>query len=97
MTKKAKLTTLAVNFSGLTREEAREAIAKYLKNNDLIVKEEKTISNVGYSERSNTPIETLVMPQWFVKMENLAKKVINHLKSADQCKVLSQTFYKNSE
>uniref|UniRef100_UPI003D2D59E9 hypothetical protein n=1 Tax=Mycoplasmopsis bovis TaxID=28903 RepID=UPI003D2D59E9 len=46
-------------FHGLTREEAREAIAKYLKNNDLIVKEEKTISNVGYSERSNTPIETL--------------------------------------
>ncbi|AXJ68270.1 valine--tRNA ligase [Mycoplasmopsis bovis] len=81
-------------FHGLTREEAREAIAKYLKNNDLIVKEEKTISNVGYSERSNTPIETLVMPQWFVKMENLAKKVINHLKSADHVKFYPKRFIK---
>ncbi|MCE6115011.1 valine--tRNA ligase [Mycoplasmopsis agalactiae] len=81
-------------FHDLTREQAREQISKYLKENNLIVKEEKTVSNVGYSERSNAPVETLVMPQWFVKMDTLAKKVTEHLKSDDQVKFYPKRFIK---
>ncbi|EIN14961.1 Valyl-tRNA synthetase [Mycoplasmopsis agalactiae 14628] len=81
-------------FHNLTREQAREQIAKYLKDNNLIVKEEKTVSNVGYSERSNAPVEILVMPQWFVKMDALAKKVTEHLKSDDQVKFYPKRFIK---
>lgn len=70
-------------FHKLTRQEAREKIGQYLADNNLLVKVETITSNVGYSERSNTPVETLVMPQWFVKMDKLAQDILDHLKSKD--------------
>lgn len=79
-------------FHGLSREEARIKIIEFLKQKKLVVKEEKTISNVGHSERSNAIIETLVMPQWFVKMEPLSKKVLEHLKSKEAIKFFPKRF-----
>ncbi|UUD35048.1 valine--tRNA ligase [Mycoplasmopsis caviae] len=70
-------------FHRLNRQEAREKIAQYLQENNLLVKSEKVTSNVGYSERSGAPVEILVMPQWFVKMNKLAHDILNHLKSKD--------------
>ncbi|EGV00180.1 valine--tRNA ligase [Mycoplasmopsis columbina] len=79
-------------FHGLTRQEARSAIKEYLLANNLIEKIETTVSNVGYSERSNAPIEILVMPQWFVKMDSLAQKLLNHLNSEDHVEFFPKRF-----
>lgn len=79
-------------FNGLDRFEARKEIAKYLKENNFLEKEEKVTSNVGYSERSKAPVEILVMPQWFVKMEKFSKDILNHLKTKDAVKFFPERF-----
>ncbi|MCT4469864.1 valine--tRNA ligase [Mycoplasma sp. HS2188] len=79
-------------FHKMERFEARKAIEKYLIDNDLIVKIEKTSSNVGYSERSGEPVEILVMPQWFVKMEKLNQMILTHLKSSQSIKFFPKRF-----
>ena len=81
-------------FFGMTREKARIEIIKYLKSKDLILKEKETISNVGFSERSDAIIETLVLPQWFVKMDVLSKKLLNHLISKETVKFFPKRFIK---
>ncbi|VEU70142.1 valine--tRNA ligase [Mycoplasmopsis glycophila] len=68
-------------FDKLERFKAREKIAQYLKENDLLEKEELTTSNVGYSERSKTVVETLVLPQWFVKMDHFKNLILEDLNS----------------
>ncbi|TQC54150.1 valine--tRNA ligase [Mycoplasmopsis mucosicanis] len=79
-------------FHGLERFEARKEIEKYLKEQNLIEKIEKTVSNVGYSERSGEPVEILVMPQWFVKMDSLSKSILEHLKTSDSIKFFPPRF-----
>ncbi|WP_029608724.1 valine--tRNA ligase [Mycoplasma simbae] len=79
-------------FHGLDRFEARKAIEKYLSENDLLVKVETTVSNVGYSERSGEAVEVLVMPQWFVKMEKLNEAILKHLKSKKAVKFFPKRF-----
>ncbi|WP_406613440.1 valine--tRNA ligase [Mycoplasma corogypsi] len=70
-------------FDKLERFVAREAIGNYLRDNNLLVKEEKTISNVAISDRSKTVVETLVLPQWFVKMDHFRDLILNHIKSKE--------------
>ncbi|OAB48969.1 valine--tRNA ligase [Mycoplasmopsis gallinarum] len=79
-------------FHGLSREEARKAIKEFLLNNNLIEKIENTVSNVGYSERSNAPVETLVMKQWFVKMDSLAQKILNDMDNRNGVKFYPPRF-----
>ncbi|MBK6264538.1 valine--tRNA ligase [Marivirga sp. S37H4] len=58
---------------GEDRFIARKKIAKLLKAEDLLEKEEDYTSNVGHSERTNAVIEPKLSMQWFVKMEELVK------------------------
>ncbi|WP_027120673.1 valine--tRNA ligase [Mycoplasmopsis lipofaciens] len=81
-------------FHKLTRFEAREQIANFLQKNNLLLKVENVVSNVGYSERSKVPVEILVMPQWFVKMDKLADDILQHLKSNDSVKFYPNRFSK---
>ncbi|WP_029906483.1 valine--tRNA ligase [Mycoplasmopsis opalescens] len=79
-------------FHRMERFEARKAITKFLSDNNFVVKITKTTSNVGYSERSNAPVETLVMPQWFVKMDELAKLILDDLASIESVKFYPKRF-----
>ncbi|VEU60678.1 Valine--tRNA ligase [Mycoplasmopsis bovigenitalium] len=79
-------------FDKLERFLARKKIQEYLSDNGFIEKIEKTTSNVGYSERSGEPIEILVMPQWFVKMEKFNNMILEHLKSKDSVKFFPKRF-----
>ncbi|BAW18079.1 valine--tRNA ligase [Mycoplasmopsis bovigenitalium] len=79
-------------FDKLERFLARKKIQEYLSDNGFIEKNEKTTSNVGYSERSGEPIEILVMPQWFVKMEKFNNIILEHLKSKDSVKFFPKRF-----
>ena len=51
----------------LDRLEAREAVVEALKREGLLLKVEDYTHNVGYSERSNVPIEPYLSEQWFLK------------------------------
>ncbi|PAF54684.1 valine--tRNA ligase [Mycoplasmopsis agassizii] len=82
----------AGDFQGLERLEARVKVADYLRKNNLLVKEEKTVSALSYSDRSNSLIEILVKKQWFVKMKPLAKNVLKHLETTDAVKSFPTRF-----
>ncbi len=54
-------------FAGLDRSEARKAVVEHLEKLGLILKIEDYVHNVGYSQRSNVPIEPYLSEQWFLK------------------------------
>ena len=68
-------------FVGLDRFAARELAVKRMEEAGLLEKIEDITHAVGYSERGNVPIETLVSAQWFCKMGELAKPAIEAVKS----------------
>jgi valyl-tRNA synthetase len=54
-------------FVGLDRFAAREAVVQQLTEHKFLVKTEDYTHNVGYSERSNVPIEPYLSEQWFLR------------------------------
>ncbi|ENY69341.1 Fusion of oligopeptide transport protein OppF and Valyl-tRNA synthetase [Metamycoplasma auris 15026] len=87
-----KMNEIAKKYQGLDRFEARNLIATELIQNNLIEKIEDIVSNVGYGERSNEPIEILVKPQWFVKMKSLSEKILKNLESSAAVKFIPERF-----
>ncbi len=68
-------------FRGLDRFAARELCVRRMSEAGLLEKVEDITHAVGYSERGNVPIETLVSAQWFCRMGELAKPAIDAVKS----------------
>ena len=64
-------------YNGMDRYEAREAIVKDLDEQGYLVKVEEYSHNVGCCYRCGTTVEPMTSPQWFVKMEPLARKAID--------------------
>jgi valyl-tRNA synthetase len=52
---------------GLDRFEAREKAAEFLQERGLLSKAEAYENNVGFSDRSDVPIEPRLSEQWFLK------------------------------
>ncbi|MGL5617888.1 MAG: valine--tRNA ligase [Metamycoplasmataceae bacterium] len=90
--KNGLMNELAMEFSGLSRFEARNKIENKLLDNELMIKIDEIENNVGFSERSNEVVEILVMPQWFVKMNLLSKKLLNNINSKDKVKIFPIRF-----
>ena len=61
------------DFEGLDRFECREAVVEQLKEAGLLVKVEDYTHNVGYSERTNVPIEPYLSEQWFLRYPQVAR------------------------
>jgi len=68
-------------FEGLDRVDARKKAIKMLEEQGLMEKVEDIVHNVGYSERADVPIETLVSSQWFVNMKELAKPALEAVRN----------------
>lgn len=72
----------AGRFEGLSVLEAREAVVKALKDKNLLDKvDESYKTRVGVCYKCGTVIEPMLMDQWFVKTEPLAKEAIKAVKS----------------
>lgn len=65
-----------VAFEGLDRMACRQKVMVELEKLGLVEKIENMTHSVGYSERGDVPIETMISYQWFVKMEDLAKPAL---------------------
>lgn len=63
-------------FAGLKVKEARKKVIEKLQKLNLIEKTEDYTHNVAYGERCHTVIEPRLSNQWFVAMNELAKKTI---------------------
>ena len=59
-------------YQGMDRFDCRKKIAQDLKDAGLMEKEEDYDNKVGYSERTNVPIEPRLSLQWFIKMKHFA-------------------------
>lgn len=59
-------------YVGMDRMEVRKQIAKDLEKAGLMEKVEDYDNKVGYSERTNVPIEPKLSTQWFLKMQHFA-------------------------
>ena len=68
-------------YEGMDRYEARKAIVEKLDEMGLLVAVEDHVHNVGTHDRCKTTVEPMIKPQWFVKMEEMAKPAIDALKS----------------
>jgi valyl-tRNA synthetase len=77
----ATLSEAAGMYIGMSREDCRKQIIIDMKEAGLLEKIEDYNNKVGYSERTNVPIEPKLSMQWFLKMEHLAdialKPVLN--------------------
>lgn len=87
-----KMNEFAGEYIGLDRFDVRQKIKDTLSKQDRITKIEKVISAVGYSSRSHVPVEILVQPQWFVKMQPLAKMIVDDLNSGNGVKFFPGRF-----
>ena len=67
-------------YAGMDRYAARKAIVKDLEEQGLLVRVEDHVHNVGTHDRCKTTVEPMVKPQWFVKMDEMAKPAIEALK-----------------
>ncbi|MDD5213509.1 MAG: valine--tRNA ligase [Candidatus Gracilibacteria bacterium] len=73
--KDGKMTKEAGIFAGQDFKTARANIVELLKSKGNLEKIEEYTSRVGYCSRSGCKVETIISTQWFVKVEELAKKV----------------------
>ena len=70
----------AGDLAGLTQAEAEKRIVAELSERGLLEKRESFRHSVGHCDRSGDRIEPLVLLQWWVEMEELAKPAIAALK-----------------
>lgn len=70
-------------YQGMERYEARKVIVKDLEEQGYLVKIKDHEHNVGTHDRCKATIEPMVKPQWFVKMDELAKPAIEAVKNGD--------------
>ena len=61
-------------YAGMDRYEARKAMVEDLEKLGLLVKVVDHVHNVGTHDRCKTTVEPMIKPQWFVKMEEMAKR-----------------------
>lgn len=63
--------TAGTSYEGLSVHDARAQFVRWLKDNDLLEKEEDIIQNVGASDRFKDVVESLPMTQWFIDVNKI--------------------------
>ncbi|MDR2839966.1 MAG: valine--tRNA ligase, partial [Paludibacter sp.] len=70
------LNQYGLHYEGKDRFAVRKLIEKELEENGLMEKVEAYTNKVGFSERTDVPIEPKLSMQWFLKMADLAKPAL---------------------
>lgn len=69
---------MAGKYQGMDRFACREALINDLKEIGLFDHFEKIVHSVGHSERTGVVVEPRLSKQWFVKMDVLARQVLEN-------------------
>ena len=80
----ATMNELTGKYNGMTREKCREELLKDLEANNLLISIEKTTHSVGHSERTDAVVEPYLSKQWFVKMGDMSKDLLEMQKNSDE-------------
>ncbi len=81
-------------FNGMNIMDARNKMIEYLQKENLINKIEDYVHSVGHSERTDVIVEPFISMQWFVKMDELAKSLLDNQKTEDKIKFIPKRFEK---
>ena len=79
----ATINELGGKYAGMDRYEARKAMVADLEEQGLLVKVVPHCHSVGTHDRCKTTVEPMIKPQWFVKMDEMAKAAIAALENGD--------------
>lgn len=90
----ATINQLGGKYAGMDRYEARKAMLADLEAQGLLVKTVPHEHAVGIHDRCKTTVEPLIKPQWFVKMEEMAKPALEAVKSG-KLKLIPERMNKN--
>ena len=88
----AELNSNGMHYEGKDRFIVRKEIEAELKKNDLLIKKENYLHNVGRSERTNAVIEPRLSRQWFLKMDDITKPAIENVLKKDNIKFFPGKF-----
>ncbi len=72
------MNAMAGKYEGMDRFACREVLLKDLEALKLFIKKETILHSVGHSERTGVVVEPRLSKQWFVKMDILAKQVLEN-------------------
>ena len=76
----ATINELGGKYAGMDRYEARKAMVADLDALGLLVRVVPHTHSVGTHDRCKTTVEPMIKPQWFVKMQEMAKPAVEALK-----------------
>jgi len=88
----ATLNINGLHYEGKDRFVVRKEIEVELKSNNLLVRKENYIHNVGRSERTNSVIEPRLSKQWFLKMDDITKPAIKNVLENENVKFFPSKF-----
>ena len=74
-------TMIAEGFEGMSQRDADERVVEWLKEHGQLEKRESYRHSVGTCERCHSRIEPLVSPQWWCRMDELARPAIEVLET----------------
>lgn len=83
---RARIISSNENLQGKKVEEARTIIVEWLKENNLLIKEEKIKQNVATAERTGALVEPLPKKQWFVAVNKefkLKNSVLKNIQAGE--------------
>jgi valyl-tRNA synthetase len=80
-------------YAGLDRFSCREKLWRDMKEANLVIKEEKHLQRVPRSQRGGEIIEPMISPQWFVKMDSMAKKAVDVVRNGE-LRIIPERFEK---
>lgn len=88
-----KMINVPEKYAGLTVEAARAAVVTDLEVAGKLVKREQITHSVAIQDRSGAVIEPLITEQWFMRMADLNKPVIEAIEN-EHIKIYPQRFKK---
>lgn len=80
----ATMNSNAGKYQGMSREMCREELLKDLQTEGLLLSIEPMTHSVGHSERTGVMVEPYLSKQWFVKMGDLSKHVLETQAKKDE-------------
>ena len=80
----ATMNSNALQYQGMSREMCREELLKDLEKANLLISIEPMTHSVGHSERTGVMVEPYLSKQWFVKMGDLSKHVLETQAKKDE-------------
>ena len=78
-----RLGTSAGKFAGMSTEQAREAILNELKASDCLQDRRRITQRVSVSDRSGTPVEFIMRPQWFLRLLDIKGELLARAEELD--------------